>query len=106
MAIEYLGLSSINGPLVVLDGVQEAFFDEIVEFVVDGNIKKMGRIVELNEEKIPSAFSTDIGMPMATSFLALLYRYRITSIILNCFSIETQVSSLWKAFCCKNPRRP
>ena len=51
MAIEYLGLSSINGPLVVLDGVQEAFFDEIVEFVVDGNIKKMGRIVELNEDK-------------------------------------------------------
>lgn len=36
MAIEYLGLSNINGPLVVLEGVQEAFFDEIVEFVVGG----------------------------------------------------------------------
>ena len=51
MAIEYLGLSNINGPLVVLEGVQNAFFDEIVEFVVEGNIKKMGRIVELNEDK-------------------------------------------------------
>ena len=51
MAIEYLGLSNINGPLVVLEGVQEAFFDEIVEFVVDGNIKKMGRIVELDNER-------------------------------------------------------
>ncbi len=51
MAIEYLGLSNINGPLVVLEGVQEAFFDEIVEFVVDGNTKKMGRIVELDEDK-------------------------------------------------------
>lgn len=51
MAIEYLGLSNINGPLVVLEGVQEAFFDEIVEFVVDGNIKKMGRIVELDDDK-------------------------------------------------------
>ncbi len=51
MAIEYLGLSSINGPLVVLEGVQDAFFDEIVEFVVDGNTRKMGRIVELNEDK-------------------------------------------------------
>ena len=51
MAIEYLGLSSINGPLVVLEGVQEAFFDEIVEFVVDGNTRKMGRIVELDEDK-------------------------------------------------------
>lgn len=51
MAIEYLGLSNINGPLVVLEGVQEAFFDEIVEFIVDGNVKKMGRIVELDNER-------------------------------------------------------
>ena len=51
MAIEYLGLSNINGPLVVLEGLQGAFFDEIVEFVVDGNTKKMGRIIELYEDK-------------------------------------------------------
>ncbi len=51
MAIEYLGLSNINGPLVVLEGLQDAFFDEIVEFVIDGNQRKMGRIVELNEDK-------------------------------------------------------
>ena len=51
MAIEYLGLSSVEGPLVVLEGVQDAFYDEIVEFVVDHKIKKMGRIVELNEDK-------------------------------------------------------
>lgn len=25
MGIEYLGLSSINGPLVILEGVQDAF---------------------------------------------------------------------------------
>lgn len=25
MAIEYLGLSSINGPLIALEGVQDAF---------------------------------------------------------------------------------
>ena len=51
MAIEYLGLSSVEGPLVVLEGVQDAFYDEIVEFVVDHKTKKMGRIVELNEDK-------------------------------------------------------
>ena len=38
MGIEYLGLSSINGPLVILEGVQDAFFDEIVEFMVDGSL--------------------------------------------------------------------
>lgn len=46
MSIEYLGLSSINGPLIALEGVQDAFFDEIVEFVVDGTQRKIGRIVE------------------------------------------------------------
>ena len=44
MSIEYLGLSSINGPLIALEGVQDAFFDEIVEFVVDGTQRKIGQI--------------------------------------------------------------
>ena len=51
MAIEYLGLSEINGPLVVLEGVQDASFEEIVEITVDGNEKKLGRIVEIYEDK-------------------------------------------------------
>ena len=51
MSIEYLGLSSINGPLIALEGVQDAFFDEIVEFVVDGSEHKIGRIVEIYEDK-------------------------------------------------------
>ena len=36
MSIEYLGLSSINGPLVVLEGVKGAAYDEIVEMTVNG----------------------------------------------------------------------
>lgn len=51
MSIEYLGLNEINGPLVVLEGVQNASFEEIVEIVVDNNEKKLGRIVELYEDK-------------------------------------------------------
>ena len=51
MAIEYLGLSSINGPLIALEGVQDAFYDEIVDFVVNGKEHKMGRIVEVYKEK-------------------------------------------------------
>ena len=39
MSIEYLGLSKVNGPLIVLDGVQDAAFDEIVEIIVDGTTK-------------------------------------------------------------------
>ncbi len=51
MAIEYLGLSEINGPLIVLEGVRGAFYDEIVEFsIADGGEKKLGSIVEINED--------------------------------------------------------
>ena len=51
MANEYLGLSEVNGPLVVLEGVKNASYEEIVEFTVDGNEKKLGRIVAVYEDK-------------------------------------------------------
>ena len=51
MAIEYLGLREVNGPLVVLEGVKNASYEEIVEFTVDGNEKKLGRIVAVYEDK-------------------------------------------------------
>ena len=51
MAIEYLGLSQINGPLVVLEGVQNAAYDEIVEMTVNGNNQRLGRIIEIYEDK-------------------------------------------------------
>lgn len=50
MAIEYLGLSEINGPLIALDGVEDAAYDEIVELSVNnGQEKKLGRIIEIYE---------------------------------------------------------
>lgn len=60
MAIEYLGLSEINGPLIAIEGIEGAFYDEIVEFAVKENTgrasdttadRKLGRIVEINEDK-------------------------------------------------------
>lgn len=51
MSIEYLGLSEINGPLIALEGVRDASFDEIVELTIDGKQNKLGRIVELYEDK-------------------------------------------------------
>ena len=44
-------LSEVNGPLVVLEGVKNASYEEIVEFTVDGNEKKLGRIVAVYEDK-------------------------------------------------------
>ena len=51
MSIQHLGLSEINGPLIALEGVQGAAFDEIVEIVVDEKERKIGRIVEVYEER-------------------------------------------------------
>ncbi|MBQ5919011.1 MAG: V-type ATP synthase subunit B, partial [Lachnospiraceae bacterium] len=54
MSVSYLGLSEINGPLVALEGVNGASYDEIVEFVVEGiygKEKKTGRIIEVYEDK-------------------------------------------------------
>ena len=52
MSIEYLGLNEINGPLVVLDGVQNASYEEIVSISVEGEKEdKLGRIIELYGEK-------------------------------------------------------
>ena len=51
MAIEYLGLSEINGPLVVLEGIKNASYEEIVEFRMDDGTQKIGRIIEIYEDK-------------------------------------------------------
>lgn len=54
MSIAYLGLSQINGPLIALEGVQDAMYDEIVELTVEGingKERKIGRIIEIYEDK-------------------------------------------------------
>ena len=50
MAIEYLGLSSVNGPLAVLKGVRNAAYDEIVEMKVNDSERKLGRIIEIHDD--------------------------------------------------------
>ena len=60
MAVEYLGLSAINGPLVVLEGVRGASYDEIVEMTVGGNEKKLGRIVLCSADTGCGQFITDL----------------------------------------------
>ena len=50
MAIEYLGLSQINGSLIAIEGMKDAAYDEVVEIVVDGKQKKLGRIVACYED--------------------------------------------------------
>ncbi|MDE6232521.1 MAG: V-type ATP synthase subunit B, partial [Lachnospiraceae bacterium] len=53
MGIEYLGLSQIKGPLVAIEGIRGAAYDEIVELHVDdgSKTKKIGKIIEVYDDK-------------------------------------------------------
>lgn len=72
MAIEYLGLSAINGPLVVLEGIRGAAYDEIVEMTVNGKEKKLGRIIEIYKDKaIIQVFEGTEGMALRNTHTRL-----------------------------------
>jgi V/A-type H+-transporting ATPase subunit B len=52
MALSYVGLKEINGPLVVLDNVSNAFYDEMVEIKLENGTTRMGRIVEIQGRRV------------------------------------------------------
>lgn len=51
MNLKYIGLSEINGPLVVLDKVSGISFDEMAEIRFDDGSKRLARVVEAAEDK-------------------------------------------------------
>ena len=51
MSLQYVGLSEINGPLVVLDNVENASFDEMLEIALKDGRTRMGRIVEIEGKR-------------------------------------------------------
>ena len=72
MAIEFLGLSGINGPLVVLEGLQDAAYDEIVEMTVNGTQHKLGRIIEIYRDKaVIQVFEGTEGMALRNTHTRL-----------------------------------
>lgn len=52
MSLQYVGLNEINGPLVVLDHVKGASYDEMVELQVSDGTTRQGRIVQIEGERI------------------------------------------------------
>ncbi len=51
LAVEYIGLHEINGPLVVLDGVEGASYEEMVELTLENGEKRMGQVIKLDGQK-------------------------------------------------------
>ena len=52
MIIEHLGLNQINGSLIVLDGIKNASFDEMVELRLENGSSRVGRIVQIDGERV------------------------------------------------------
>ncbi|MEF2920203.1 MAG: V-type ATP synthase subunit B [Acutalibacteraceae bacterium] len=52
MIIDYVGVKEINGSLIVIDGVKDAFFDEVVEIRLEDGSSRQGRIVTIEGERI------------------------------------------------------
>ncbi|MCX7614359.1 MAG: V-type ATP synthase subunit B [Clostridiales bacterium] len=52
MRVEYVGLSEINGPLIVLDGAKDVTFEEVCEITLDNGQKRTGRVILIDGERV------------------------------------------------------
>lgn len=52
MNLQYVGLKDINGPLVALEGVKGAAYDEIARIRLDDGTERIGRVVELAGDRV------------------------------------------------------
>ncbi len=63
MKLEYLGLKDVSGNIIVLDKVENASYEEVVEISLDNGDKRLGRIEEIFEDKaIIQVFEGTSGM--------------------------------------------
>lgn len=71
--IEYAGLESVDGPIVVVKRSENSSFDEVV-YVRDKNgEKRTGRIIDLNEESaVVQIFGSTTGLDLKTTSIEFL----------------------------------
>ena len=50
--IRHIGLKQINGPLIMLDKIKNASFDELVQIEVENSGSRQGRIVQIDGERV------------------------------------------------------
>ncbi|WP_283607143.1 V-type ATP synthase subunit B [Faecalispora anaeroviscerum] len=52
MILDYIGVKEINGSLIVLDDVENASFEEIVDIRLDNGTMRQGRIVQMDGKRV------------------------------------------------------
>ena len=52
MILDYIGLQEINGSLIVLDNVENASYEEVVNIRLDNGTVRQGRIVQIDGKRV------------------------------------------------------
>lgn len=64
--IEYNKIAEIKGPLVVVDGVENAMFDELVEIQTTEGEKRLGKVLEVgNGKAVVQVFEGTMGLSIS-----------------------------------------
>ncbi|MBN1623445.1 MAG: V-type ATP synthase subunit B [Clostridia bacterium] len=50
MKLEYLDLYEIKGPLVILEGIEGASYEELVEITLESGERRTGRVIKMDED--------------------------------------------------------
>lgn len=75
MILEHVGLNNINGSLIVLDGVKNAAYEEMVELKLDNGTSRVGRIVKIDGERVViQVFEGTKGLSMVNTKTVLTGR--------------------------------
>ncbi|RPF47975.1 V/A-type H+-transporting ATPase subunit B [Hydrogenoanaerobacterium saccharovorans] len=73
MSLQFVGLSEINGPLVVLDHVPSVGYDEMVELKMKNGAVRLGRVVEVEGERcVIQVFEGTNGISLTNATVRLL----------------------------------
>ena len=71
--IEYSGLDSVDGPIVVVKRSENSFYDEVVYVRDKTGEKRTGRIIDLNEETaVVQIFGTTTGLDLESTTVEFL----------------------------------
>ena len=68
MRLEHIGLSGVNGPLVILEGVEGVGYDEIAEIIVGENDRRLGRVIQIDGSRaVLQVFEGTVGIAQANT---------------------------------------
>lgn len=68
-----MGLNNIQGPLAVIDGVTEAFYEEMVTVTLDDGSRRIGRVIEIYGDKaIIQLFEGTSGLSLTNTKTKLM----------------------------------